>query len=595
MQSTSLQAANNCLWFEKAPKRGLFVVCETYYRAHMANLPLWTPIASILLAAAWLLPNASPPWIAFHKDVWTASILLLVSSVFLVKSVKTKYKFSLDPFSAVLLVLAALTATQWLVGIIYFSGHAALGIGYLLAAVLAILIGRAWTQVSPGALGGFLFLAFLVAALGTAAFMLIQWLGIDATGVWINEISSSGRPFGNLAQPNNAATLLLLGIVSIYWFEFKGKLGAGVSFIGKIYLLFFLALTGSRIGYLSFASLMLLTSALSFRHKELYRFRVSSGILFLLLPIFVYFVTYNWHGLAAISEAGPKLAERPLTSIRMLLYRAYSATALANPWWGSGFGQGVKTQLSAAELGFEFPGLFTWTHNAILDVATWFGIPVALGLIASVSLILINFVRTPFNTERSLYFAGICVVFMHAMVELPHAYAYFLLPTCMLLGAMLSGLSVTFIKVAAPIVSVIAVSLGALLLVIANDYLQVESAFYTWRFKQANVGLVHSMDVPDTRVLNQFRALLIGLRGSAESLDDEALKEFEQAVILFPSAAAMQHLAEIQLKQGNVSAAQLTADRARLLTSQPERRSLASRWAYLCSQDSRFRAVEWRE
>ncbi|MCY1552243.1 hypothetical protein D9M68_886260 [compost metagenome] len=131
--------------------------------------------------------------------------------------------------------------------------------------------------------------------------------------------------------------------------------------------------------------------------------------------------------------------------------------------------------------------------------------------------------------------------------------------------------------------------------VIAHDYLRIESAFYTWRFKQANVGREHPMDIPSTLLLNQFEALLVGLRGTPHSMTDKSLREFEHAVLLAPSAAAMQHLAELQLGRGDIFAAQRTADMGRLLTQGKERKGLAARWRYLGTQNPMFLSVVWSE
>lgn len=558
----------------------------------MSKLPIWTPLASILLACAWLLPNASPPWPSFHKDAWFAFVFCLVAVAVVFQRRDQARRFFLDPLSAVFILMAVLSVAQWVAGIVYFFGHAAMGFAYFSAAALTCVIGRAWEKSEPGKPGDFLFAALLLAALGTGWMMLAQWLRLDVNDVWVNPLPSWGRPFGNLVQPNNAATLLILGMVSLFWFAAQGQIGKKVWVFGSAFLLFLVALTGSRSGYLSFLILLILGLVMGVRHSEFRSWRGAFLLLAALLPVFVFLVTRDWSGDGAFAQ---QPFERNLTSARMLVYRAYLDATWASPWLGYGFEQGAVTQMASAELGHPLPALFTWAHNAFLDVSTWFGVPVALLVIAAVAIHVAALLRGTFDLKRAIYAAGVCAIFMHGMVELPLAYAYFLFPACLMAGAMLAGLKTPAIALSRASVAALLLCLVATLGVVSRDYLQIESAFFTWRFKQANVGRDHPMDVPESLLLNQFQALLVGLRSTPTTITEEGLRAFEQAVLLAPSAAAIQQLAELQLGRGEISAAQKTADMALVLTHGKERKALAARWRYLGTQDATYRAVTWRE
>lgn len=512
--------------------------------------------------------------------------------VFQGRSKEEARRFFLDPLSAVLVLMAVLSLVQWWAGIVYFFGHAAMGFAYFSAAALTCVIGRSWEKTDPGKPGDFLFVALLLAALSTSWLMLAQWLRIDVNDVWVNPLPVGGRPYGNLVQPNNAATLLILGMVSLFWFAGRGWIGKKVWVLGSAFLLFMVVLTGSRSGYLSFLIVLFLGLVMGLRQDELRSWRGPLLLLGALLPLFVFLVTREWGGDSAFTQ---QPFERNLTSARMLVYRAYLDATWASPWLGYGFEQGAVTQMASAALGHQLPALFTWAHNAFLDVATWFGIPVALLAIAAVVIHVTALLRGTFDLKRSIYAAGVCVIFMHGMVELPLAYAYFLLPACLMAGAMLPGLKSLSLALPRASVAALLLSLVAMLGVISRDYLQIESAFYTWRFKQASVGRDHPMDVPESLLLNQFQALLVGLRSTPATITEEGLRAFEQAVLLAPSAAAIQQLAELQLGRGEVSAAQRTADMARVLTQGKERKALAARWRYLGTQDAAYRSVKWRE
>jgi hypothetical protein len=562
----------------------------------MKELPLWTPLASLALAMSWLLPNASPPWLAFHKDAWLAGVLLVVLVVWLIRRGRVaRDVFRLDAFGGLLLAMGVMTCWQWWVGIVHFSGHASMAVLYFGGAALAIVLGRDWSQADAHQFGDFLFLSLLLAALGTSFLLLVQWLQLPWMGTWIQEVAPTHAPYGNLNQPNNAATLLVLGMVAMGWFSHRRRLGPNIWLMGCAYLSFCVAVTGSRIGYLSLSSLILF--AVLVGRGEI-AFRPWRGRLLLLLIAFFSALALTHANLGGASDvqsvASPRAFERDLTTARVFLWNAYFATSLSNPWSGFGFAQGFLTQQAAGGLGFDLRGLYTWSHNALLDVATWFGWPMASLVVCLVLWILWRSLRAPSQPDRWIYLAGIYAVVLHGMVELPMAFAYFLLPVCLMTGAVLASLRIPGVSMPRGVVAACTIGLGALLAAVTHDYLRIENAFYTWRFEHARVGKNHPMDVPDTLVLNQFEAMLTGLRGAANSLTRQQVDEFEKAIVHSPSLAAIQHLAEVRMQQADPVGAQRAADMA-VLTAKPHvRQAMAARWQYLSQSDPAFGAVQWQ-
>jgi hypothetical protein len=563
----------------------------------VSHLPIWTPLATSLLGMAWLLPNASPPWVAFHKDALVALVALLVTSALIARQVHRHRSWRVDAVSGLLLVLACATMLQWVFGQIHFFGHAAVGAVYLSGAALAILIGRAWEEDSPDHVGEFLYPAFLIGAVCTVGLMLTQWLRLDISDVWINYLRPGGRPFGNLVQSNNAATLLLLGLLGLKWLAFRGRIRKPVLLIAGGFLLFGLALSGSRIGYLSFVVIACAGIGLGFRHGEMKDWRNS---IIALLVIFVFSILLLNLDLGVVSfksgDIRPAAFDRELTGVRMIVYKAYIHAIAGSPWVGYGFEQGAKTQIAAAMLGFEIPGLFTWSHSLVLDLMAWYGIPIAV-VVGAVAVFTIwhLFRMSGFRLNYFVHIASLIVVLMHAMVELPLAYGYFLLPVCLLLGAVLSKAQMPSIQIGWPPVVAFFLCICISFAFIVVDYFRVESAYYAWRFKQARIGNYHPMEIPDVFLLNQFRAHLVGLRGSSDTLSPKQLTDYEQSVFLNPSPVAMVHLTELHLKGGDVARAQHTADWSRLLGAPMVRESMAAEWARRGRLDPIYHKVVWRE
>lgn len=565
----------------------------------MKDLPLWTPLASVALALAWLLPNASPPWIAFHKDAWLAVVMWIVMVVWLItRGATARESFRLDAFGALLLAMAAMTGWQWWVGIVHFSGHVALAVLYFAGAALAIVLGRDWSRTNPFHFGDFLFPALLLAAMGTSFLLLVQWLQLPWMGVWIQEVAPTHQPHGNLNQPNNAATLLVLGMVSISWLAYRGRVGPNVWLATCAYLSLCVALTGSRIGYLSLTSLTLVALAIGWSKEAFRPWRIRAVCLVVAFGGALALAHVNVASptdTQAVIASSPQAFQRDLTTARLFLWKAYVTAAMSNPWHGFGFEQGFLTQLAAGELGFDLRGLFTWSHNALLDVATWFGLPLAAVALLLMLWVLVRLARETGRADRWIHVAGIYAVVLHGMVELPMAFAYFLVPVCLMTGAVLASLRVPSLSLRSPLVAAWTVALGVLLGSVLYDYLRIENAFYTWRFEHARIGRNHPMDVPDALVLNQFEAMLIGLRGKADNLTTQQVDEFEKAIVHSPSLAAIQHLAEIRMRQGDAKGAQRAADMA-VLTAKPHmREAMAARWGYLTLIDPEFAAVQWPE
>lgn len=565
----------------------------------MNALPLWTPLASVLLGASWILPNASPPWLAFHKDAWLSAVLLLVAIVWLARgrAAGITEALRLDIFGCVFLGLASFAVLQWGIGIIHFSGHVAIAVLYLAGAALAILIGRDWSRANPQQFGDFLFLSLVLASLGTAFLILVQWLQLPWMGVWIQEVAPSHQPYGNLNQPNNAATLLVLGMVGLSWYAYRNCISPNVWLIGAGFLAFVLSTTGSRIGYLSFTSLTLLSVLLGWRSTD---FRPWRARFFMLIMVFACSVVFMNLPTPVVQEtlqtaSSPRAFERDLTTARLFIWQAYVSVAASHPWVGMGFGQGFLTQIAAGDLGFDLKGLYTWTHNALLDIATWFGLPAALVIVLLVVWVLWLILKAPRQVDRWIYTAGVFAVTIHGMVELPMAFAYFLFPVCLMTGAVLTSLGVSGIPLSSRFVWAWISSLAILFMAVVYDYLRVESAFYTWRFENARIGKNHPMDVPKTLVLNQFEAVLIGLRGSADTLSARQVDAYEKAITYLPSLAALQHLAEIRMRQGDAVGAQRAADWAVLTATPAMREALAARWRYLTLFEPELAAVEWKD
>ena len=126
---------------------------------------------------------------------------------------------------------------------------------YLGLATLAIFYGAAIARDGNAArmLCDVIAFAHLLAALASVVMENFQVLGWDLRP-FVMYIAVDGvaavRPFANIAQPNQLALLLCFGLAAIWWFRQRQKIHGGLAIAFAAFILWGLALTQSRIGWI---------------------------------------------------------------------------------------------------------------------------------------------------------------------------------------------------------------------------------------------------------------------------------------------------------------------------------------------------------
>lgn len=535
------------------------------------------------------MPNVQPPWAAFHKDAYLAFVLVLVSSGVFVPAWRGRVESRCDWLSLYFVGLALLVMVQWTTGKLELLGQAFVGAAYFLAAGFALYLGRLWTAWSPGNVERLLFGAFVVAGIFSAGIIYGQWAQIDMHPVWFNSVPPGGRPFGNLNQPNNAGSLLLLCLISMAWLLTIRQLRPSIFFLASIFLIGALVLTESRINFISFLGLLGGASILAWRLPNI---RCYRWFPVLLLFIFLIITAFQYFG-GGGSAGNASSLQRDLTGVRMAAYTAFGEAVFHGPLSGFGFDQGARAQIFAGSIGHQLPGLFGSAHNFILDVAVWFGWPVALMglLLGGMSIYQIR--RLKFDEVTVAAIACVLVLLMHGMVELPLAYAYFLLPLCLLVGALSGRGQGPAIRISFLSAGIWLVGLSLALAVLWIDYLRVEASFTAWRFKIARVGKIPEKIDVNFLVLDQFSVLIEGLDVDSSNGRRLDLAKFRAAVLSFPSPYALQKLVLLYAKRGDVDSAREGIEMAGFLTSKETSRDLAAQWRALQKTDLDLSRVEW--
>ncbi len=168
----------------------------------------------------------------------------------------------------------------------------------------------------------------------------------------------------------------------------------------------------------------------------------------------------------------------------------------------------------------------TYTHNHLLDLAIWLGLPLTLLLIAWISLIVWQ--RRKGLHEPKVVMALFCLlpVGCHALLEFPLAYAYFLFPVGALLGMMdrwTEAAKVSRVFMPAVVTGAFVVLYALLAAGVVLDYVAAEEDFRVARFENRNLGETPAdYKVPELKLLDQHRTMLKALRLKATPSMPEA-------------------------------------------------------------------------
>lgn len=480
-------------------------------------------VGLVAIGLGWNLPNHYPLWTTFHSELMAAigACLLFVGTLRfgplgtsnggVGHTAKTsQVVMPLQRAERAWLLIALLPALQYAFGQLEFRGDVALGFLYAGGVALSLYTGRIWAlQVGRNAVVKALFLSIVFAALAAGGVALLQWFRLPVPGWWVMELIDD-RPFGNLGQPNQFALLMVMGIVGVtVLFEMHVVSSRLIHALALMFLGWGLLISGSRanaFGMLAVTAVWFLT-----RHRVPSRLRVSDVVLALAIGLIAY------RSLGVIEDAlylkvgvlRPPLEVGP----RKGIWLQFVAAIWAHPWGGYGFGQGVLAMREAAEAVQSHYNTI-YAHNLVLDLMTWVGIP--LGLILSLALggWMLGWLRRIPDTDLSVQRHGVFALWLaflcHAMLEFPHAHAYFLLPAALLAGAVAvdSGLPASHrVKVSGPVLT-LALFTSLLLVATAVDYFRFETEFRSLRFDKANfVGAEAREPPPAPWVLDQLGLL----------------------------------------------------------------------------------------
>lgn len=519
--------------------------------------------ASLLISCAsvyalsWLLPNHHEPWVDFYSDFWAACVLLVLGALALWKAKgESLLPWHLMPCLALLCI--SVIWVQHALGLVEASGVAWISSLYLLGLATCMLMGAALERWKPGLCAEFLFISALVGGLGSLLIQIQQWLEINPGSMfWLFIPAPPQRFHANLGQPNQLATLLFLGVLACGWLYQRQRLPGLVAWILSVALAVGLALAESRTTWLvvsfSLIVMILFSGRLGISGK------MKIGITFWVI-CFLFFIFALPEVNILLGKNNYVYSLRGISSgeLRFKVWGSLLEAAWSRPWFGYGWMQTSFAQFGVDPYAIVAEGTHRHAHNIFIDILIFLGMP--LGLVICLALgawVVKAFARIKSfeNLWAMLFLAAIGI---HALLEYPLYYAYFLLPFGLMVGSLNEAMQFRILlktKYWPMILCMLVVASG--LIITAADYFRVEEDFFALRFERQQMKAPSDRLAPDVMVLDQLQDQIWLIRVDPEkAYSEQDIGRALRTAKLLPSTITIYKLAAMYALAGKTGDAE---------------------------------------
>ncbi len=511
-----------------------------------------------LFILSWLVPLHLAPWVSWHSEAVVFFAVVLLGWHALARLLRFAGPRTVAlPFAALPFIGLALVAVlQRATGLMTFWGDVWAICFYMALCVTCLILGLAAAsppaqpRTAAEASAPFTLLAFalLAGALASTVIAFAQVFSLWEHSGWIVPMPNLRRPGANLAQPNHLATLLVMGVASLVFLYESRKLGGIASALILIVLGIGLAATESRAGVLAMFVLLLWWLAKR-RHfggrTPAWVGGVAGGgfvLSFWAWPILL-------NSMLLSHQAGVNIT----SSLRLEVWPQLLEAVTLSPWWGWGIHEVAKAHNAVAH-SYAISGPFIYSHNIVLDLMLWVGLPLAGVLVLMGGVWLWRRARA---ANQLLPWYGLAVVLpfaVHAMLEYPFAYAYFLAPVMFALGAVEATSGVRpWLRMGIKPVAALLLAITVVLAWSVIEYLKIEEDFRVARFEALRIGSPPpEHQRPKVVLYTQLGVLLDVARITpAPNMSPEAMQTVKKSALRYPWSATQYRYAMALALNGN--------------------------------------------
>ncbi|AXE94382.1 PglL family O-oligosaccharyltransferase [Paraburkholderia sp. DD10] len=409
-------------------------------------------LSLVLLALALVLPyavvNHTYPIPTFYAEFTALALYLLTGAgvVLLFVSATPRISFASPVVALVPLLFGLLLVAQSVLLPVAQPSMNWLGGGFLLAAFMATQAGYGFTRAKLNetalrwAAG-----ALIVGGLFAVFCQLIQLFHLEvrvSPFVVAYNVTTERRPFGNMAQANHLATYIAFAMAGALYLVQTRRIAVGIWLLVSTIFAVGLALTVSRGPWLQMGVLVVAGFWMAFAqtrdHAQLRRgnrewiIPIVLAVLFFAINALIRWANVRYH-LELGQSAADRFKDAGQIAPRLALWRYGWTMFKTHPLLGVGWGEFPSYQYEFAKTlgGVEIANN---SHDIFIDLLAKTGlIGLAIVLFGLVTW-LVRVVRAPQTAARVFGIALIGVLVMHALVEYPQQYMFFLLPAMFVFG-----------------------------------------------------------------------------------------------------------------------------------------------------------------
>ena len=452
-------------------------------------------LSVMLLSAAWLLPFHKTPWTTFGSEVLTFLAALALLATLLNQQIK------IPKPQLIALPILLIPLLQWSFGQVIYISNALLCTAYIAMFWLMIIAGYN-LSLNDGREKVFRTLSVLLVFIGllSSLIAILQWLQLSSYFSPYINILKGNRPYANFAQPNNLATFLSMGLLACLYFYEKRIAPNLVLVPMSLIFIFTIALTQSRTSWVMCLFILVYWGIKQFKQQKRFSFIQLLSWVAVFIAI-ISFLPYLNHLIESVSNQQiaetASVVERASSGyLRFDMWSQVLVALSEHPWFGYGWNQTGMAQIAAFDL-YPSHEWYKSAHNVILDLLVWNGIPIGLIIIAYLGCWLFWLNKGVRDTESIIATLMVCAILIHAMLEYPIHYAYFLLPMGFLLGIIQAQYSKLPSKIMSPWI------LGTLLIVGVILTAMIYRDYNVYREQSVLAGKTAPLSQSQQEIMNQ--------------------------------------------------------------------------------------------
>jgi O-antigen ligase len=413
-------------------------------------------LSLVLLAFALILPyavtNHTYPIPTFYAEFTALSLYLLVGAAvaLLIGGARPPITFAAPLVALVPLAFGAVVVAQAFVLPVAQPSMNWLGAGFLLAACMAVHAGYGFARANLAETAlrwaaGALIAGALIAVFCQVVQLFHAEIRFSPLVVAYN-VTAERRPFGNMAQANHLATVIAFGMAGALLLVQTRRLNVIVWAILSAIFAAGQALTVSRGPWLQMAVIVVAGFWMAAaqvaqaagsgdavrRGTREWLIPIALAVLFFAVNVAIRWANVRYH-LDLAQSAAERFKDAGQIAPRIALWKYGFTMFKEHPLLGVGWGEFPRYQFALAKAlgGVEIANN---SHDIFIDLLAKTG-AIGLGvLLVGLGAWLVRVLRAPHTAARVFGLALIGVLLMHALVEYPQQYMFFLLPAMFVMG-----------------------------------------------------------------------------------------------------------------------------------------------------------------